>query len=122
VLLERTCTDPLYRKSIRTSMGTVLAMPFAEAEPWPDALRQLARDGWTVLAMTTSPDAPLLREVVPAIADRPVVVVVGSEGEGLTGAALAACTHRARIPMTNTVDSLNVAVATAIALYELSRV
>ena len=131
VLLERTCTDPLYRKAIRTSMGAALSMPFAEAEPWPDALRELARGGtagsdppWVVLAMTPSPDAPALRDLAPTISDRPIVVVVGNEGEGLTSAALDACTHRARIPMTRArdeVDSLNVATATAIALYELSR-
>jgi len=128
VLLEPTCTDPLYRKAIRTSMGAALTMPFARAEPWPDVLRELAGAGpvlsdrpWVVLAMTTSPDAPLLRDIAPAIADRPVVVVVGSEGEGLTDSALAACTHRARIPMTGSVDSLNVATAAAIAMYELRR-
>jgi tRNA G18 (ribose-2'-O)-methylase SpoU len=119
VLLERTCTDPLYRKAIRTSMGAALTMPFAVAEPWPEALRELADDNWIVLAMTTSAGAPPLREITPAIADRPVVVVVGHEGEGLSDAALAACTHRARIPMTSAVDSLNVAIAAAIAVYEL---
>jgi len=128
VLLERTCTDPLYRKAIRTSMGAALSMPFAEAEPWPDVLRDLARGAvgrvlsdppWVVLAMTTSRAAPPLGEIASELLDRPVVVVVGHEGEGLSDAALAACTHRARIPMTNHVDSLNVATAAAIALYEL---
>ena len=118
VLLERTCTDPLYRKAIRTSMGAALALPFAEAEPWPDALRELARDGWVVMAMTPSPTALPMRPLALAIADRPVMVVVGNEGEGISDAALEACTHRARIPMTNAVDSLNVATAAAIALYE----
>jgi tRNA G18 (ribose-2'-O)-methylase SpoU len=124
VLLERTCTDPLYRKAIRTSMGAALTVPFATAEPWPDVLHDLARGlpdtPWVVLAMTTSRAAPPLREIASELFDRPVVVVVGHEGEGLSDAALAACTHRARIPMTNNVDSLNVATAAAIALYELS--
>jgi tRNA G18 (ribose-2'-O)-methylase SpoU len=122
VLLERTCTDPLYRKAIRTSMGAVLAMPFATAEPWPDVLRQLAHGGWVVVAMTPSPTALALRPLALAISNRPIVVVVGNEGEGLTEAALAACTHRARIPMSSHVDSLNVATAAAIALYELNQV
>jgi tRNA G18 (ribose-2'-O)-methylase SpoU len=74
-----------------------------------------------VLAMTTSREAPPLRAIASELVERPVVVVVGHEGEGLSDAALDACTHRARIPMTNAVDSLNVATATAIALYELSR-
>ncbi len=128
VLLERTCTDPLYRKAIRTSMGATLTMPFAEAEPWPEVLRELAGAGpvlsdrpWVVLAMTTSPDAPPLREIAADLSSHPVVIVVGHEGDGLSDAALAACTHRARIPMTSNVDSLNVATAAAIAMYELRR-
>lgn len=136
VLLERTCTDPLYRKAIRTSMGAALTVPFATADPLPEVLREVVRGSvepvlrdlpapsdppWVVLALTISPAAPPLREIVPAISDRPVVVVVGNEGEGLTDAALDACTHRARIPMTSAVDSLNVATAAAIALYELNQ-
>ena len=119
VLLDRACTDPLYRKAIRTSMGAALTVPFAEAEPLPDALSEAAHEGWVVMAMTPSPTALPLRPLVLAIADRPVVVVVGNEGEGLSDAALDACTHRARIPMMSHVDSLNVATAAAIALYEL---
>jgi tRNA G18 (ribose-2'-O)-methylase SpoU len=128
VLLERNCIDPLYRKAIRTSMGAALTMPYAEAEPWPEVLRELGSVGpvlsdrpWVVLAMTPSSDAPELRQLAPTISNRPIAIVVGNEGEGLSDAALAACTHRARIPMTTRVDSLNVAVATAIALYELTR-
>jgi tRNA G18 (ribose-2'-O)-methylase SpoU len=125
VLLERTCTDPLYRKAIRTSMGAVLTMPFAEAEPWPDVLTQLARENWKVVAMTPSRDAPPLSQIAEDVSARPFVVVVGHEGDGLSEAALAACTHHARIPMTRAhargnVDSLNVATAAAIALYELN--
>jgi tRNA G18 (ribose-2'-O)-methylase SpoU len=119
VLLDRTSTDPLYRKAIRTSMGAALTMPFAHAEPWPDALYELARHEWAVVAMTPSSTSRSLVEIVPAISDRKVVVVVGHEGEGLSESTLDACTHRARIPMTNNVDSLNVATAAAIALYEL---
>jgi tRNA G18 (ribose-2'-O)-methylase SpoU len=119
VLLDERSTDPLYRKAIRTSMGAALTMPFARAEPWPDVLRDMARDGWAVLAMTPASSAPSLETVVREIAARPVVVVAGHEGEGLSDAALEACTHRARIPMAEGVDSLNVAVAASIALYEL---
>jgi tRNA G18 (ribose-2'-O)-methylase SpoU len=122
VLLERNCIDPLYRKAIRTSMGAALTMPYAGAEPWPDILRELGSVGdppWVVVGMTPSPTALPIRPLALTIADRPVVVVVGNEGEGLSEAALDACTHRARIPMTPSVDSLNVATAAAIALYEL---
>jgi tRNA G18 (ribose-2'-O)-methylase SpoU len=116
VLLERTCTDPLYRKAIRTSMGAALTMPYAEAEPWPEVLRELGRNGWVVIGMTPSPTALPIRPLALTLSDRPVAVVVGNEGEGLSDAA---CTHRARIPMTSSVDSLNVATAAAIALYDL---
>jgi tRNA G18 (ribose-2'-O)-methylase SpoU len=119
VILEQSCTDPLYRKAIRTSMGAALTLPFARAEPWPDMLRELAEGGWVVLAMTPSSSATSLQEISPAIANHPVVVVVGHEGDGLSDAALDACTHHARIPMAGGVDSLNLAVAMAIALYEL---
>lgn len=121
VLLERTCTDPFYRKAIRTSMGAALTVPCAEAAPWPETLSELARDGWVVMAMTPSKTALPLRPLALAIGDRPVVVVVGNEGEGLSDAALHACTHRSCIPMTSHVDSLNVATAAAIAMYELQR-
>lgn len=120
VLLEPGCTDPLYRKAIRTSMGAALSMPFAAAEPWPDVLHELRRDGWVVLAMTPSVRAQPLREIIPTIADRQVVVVMGHEGDGISAEALDACTHHARIPMAGRVDSLNVAVATAIVLYTLT--
>jgi len=120
VLLEQTCTDPLYRKSIRTSMGAALTMPFARAEPWPEALSDMAKDEWVVLALTPSASSPPLRAIAPAISARKVVLVAGHEGEGLSDAALDACTHHARVPMMNEVDSLNVATATAIALYELT--
>jgi len=120
VLLGPSCTDPLYRKAIRTSIGASLVVPFATAEPWPEALVELGRDGWLVIALTPAPDAPLLREVLceRRPGDR-VAIVLGHEGEGLTRAALDAATMRARIPMALGADSLNVATAGAIALYEL---
>jgi tRNA G18 (ribose-2'-O)-methylase SpoU len=127
VLLDRTCADPLYRKAIRTSMGAALSVPFAEAEPWPEALRELAGVGrvlsdppWVVLGMTPAASAPPLHAIAADISSHPVVIVVGHEGDGLSDAALAACTHRARIPMTSNVDSLNVATAAAIAFYEIT--
>ena len=120
VLIGPACADPLYRKAIRTSMGAALLMPFANAEPWPDALRQLQSLGFALVALTPSSDAPQLRDVVAQLAGGPVAIVLGHEGEGLTADAFAACEHRARIPITG-FDSLNVASAAAIALYELKR-
>jgi tRNA G18 (ribose-2'-O)-methylase SpoU len=119
VLLQPDCADPLYRKAIRTSMAASLTMPYARA-PWPDALCELGEEGWATVAMTTASDAPLLRDVAATLPGRPVAIVLGHEGDGLTAEALSACTHRARIAMAHGVDSLNVATAAAIALYELS--
>lgn len=118
VLLQADCADPLYRKAIRTSMAASLTMAYATAR-WPDVLRELAERGWATVAMTPAADAPQIRDVAAALASEPVAIVLGHEGEGLTGDAISACTHRARIAMAHRVDSLNVATAAAIALHEL---
>ena len=120
VLLGPACADPLYRKAIRTSMGAALTLQFADAEPWPAALHDLAARGWVVAALTPARDAIPLRTFAAALSTQPVALVVGHEGEGLSAAAFGACTHRVRIPIHASVDSLNVATAAAIALYELS--
>lgn len=119
VLLDAASTDPLYRKAIRTSMGAALQVPFARIEPWPDALQTLRESGWTLLALTPAAAATL--PAAAAAAGRRIALVVGHEGEGLTAAALARCDCHARIPMAAGIDSLNVATAAAIALYELHR-
>jgi tRNA G18 (ribose-2'-O)-methylase SpoU len=123
VLLDPDSTDPLYRKAIRTSMGAALQVPFARAEPWPAVLRTLAARGFATLALTPASTAPSLAAAIADAAggSRPVALVLGHEGEGLTAGAIDACTHRARIPIASGVDSLNVAAAAAIALYELRR-
>ena len=117
-VLLQACADPLYRKAIRTSMAAALTVPYATV-PWPDALCELASKGWATVAMTPAGDAPLIRDVVAALTDRPIAIVLGQEGDGLTDTALAACTHRARIAMSNSVDSVNVATAAAIAFYAM---
>jgi tRNA G18 (ribose-2'-O)-methylase SpoU len=120
VLLDSASTDPLYRKAIRTSMGAALAIPFARAEPWPGVLRDLGADGFAVVAMTPAVDAMPLRECAGRITGRRVAIVLGHEGDGLSGAALEACEYQARIPMAPGVDSLNVASAAAVAMYEFA--
>lgn len=120
VLLGPSCADPLYRKAIRTSMGAVLTVPFADADPWPATLNDLVADGWALAALTPVHDAMPLRDFSSATRPLRVAVVVGHEGDGLTDAALAACEYRVRIPIRPSVDSLNVATAAAIALYELN--
>ena len=122
VLIGPACADPLYRKAIRTSMGAALTMPFADADAdsWPSALRDLTAEGWTVVALTPASDARQLRDFTSVTRPQRVAIVLGHEGEGLTAEALAACEFRVRIPIRASVDSLNVATAAAIALYELS--
>lgn len=120
VLLDPASSDPLYRKAIRTAMGATLDLPWVRAKPWPDALSLCAASGVAVVALTRHPDAASLREVAASLGATPVVVLVGSEGQGLSAAALGHATHRARIPMAPGCDSLNVAVAAGIALFELA--
>ena len=121
ILVGPACADPLYRKAIRTSMGAALTIPFAGAEPWPSVLTLLAADGWVVAALTPAADAEPLRAFATSCRADRVALVVGHEGSGLSGPAIGRCTHRVRIPIGAGVDSLNVAAATAIALYEVSQ-
>ena len=118
VLLDPTSADPLYRKAIRTSMGAALSVPFARLEPWPDALKDLANQGFRVLALTPRADARSLDDVVRDLPPR-WILLAGAEGRGLSDAALAIADVPVRIPTTTAVDSLNVTVATAIALSRL---
>jgi tRNA G18 (ribose-2'-O)-methylase SpoU len=121
VLLEASCADPLYRKAIRTSMGASLQIGFAPDVPWPGTLRGLRDDGWLVVGLTPSDDAEPLERALDAPPGTRVAFVLGHEGDGLTPAAMAACTRLARIPMAAGVDSLNVSMAAGIALYERTR-
>ena len=116
VLIGPGCADPLYRKAIRTSMGTALSLPFAELTPWPECLDRLSDVGVALVGLTPAAAAAPLADVASAVAGRPVALLLGHEGDGLSAEALARCAHHARIPTTGAVDSLNVAVAAAIAL------
>jgi len=119
VLLADGCADPLYRRSVRVSMGTVLLMPFA-AMPgtWADRVELLHGKGFTVAALTPRAAATPLRHA--DLAGRRIALVLGSEGPGLSEDALNAVDLQLRIPMAAGVDSLNVATAGAIAFAELS--
>ena len=117
VLLTQACSDPLYRRAIRVSMGTVFQVPWTYLpEGWPQTLRAL---GFTTAAMALCDAslpiyAPQLKR-----ADR-LAVVLGTEGDGLAESTIAACDCTVRIPMTHGVDSLNVAAASAVAFYQLA--
>ena len=116
VLLGTGCSDPLYRRSVRVSMGHVLAVPFAPLAPWPDGLKLLRDNGFQVLAMTPSDSSVPVSEV--DFGER-VAILLGSEGPGLSPEAIAAADAAVRIPMSGGVDSLNVATAGAVAFYAL---
>ena len=116
VLLSPRCCDPLYRKSIRVSMGTALRIPFARLEPWPDALARIRRAGFTLVALTPDPGAVSIDQLPPI--PRPALLL-GAEGSGLTKEAVSAAGLRVRIPIDPQVDSLNVVVAAGIALQRL---
>ena len=116
VLLGGGCADPLYRRSVRVSMGHVLSVPFTTLTPWPEGLKVLQDNGFTVIALTPSGSSELSSVAAPAKA----AVMLGSEGPGLTPEAVAAADVAVRIPMAGGVDSLNVATAGAVAFYALA--
>jgi tRNA G18 (ribose-2'-O)-methylase SpoU len=115
VVLSPGSADPLYRKVVRVSMGGSVAVPFVETPAWPDALARVRAAGFTIVALTTRGGTDV------AAIERPskVALLLGSEGDGLTDAALAHADVRATIPMAPGVDSLNVVVACGIALDRL---
>jgi len=125
ILLSPRCADPLYRKAIRVSMGHALRVPFARLPDWPAGLADVKAAGYRVIALSPEPGAADLHDLearLRADAHPPrLALLLGTEGAGLTPAALAAADERIRIPMAPGVDSLNVAVAAAIALHRLVR-
>jgi tRNA G18 (ribose-2'-O)-methylase SpoU len=120
MLLDATCADPLYRRSVRVSLGQVLHVPFARLAPWPEGLDILRRARFELVALTPSADAAPIDEVVAQLGDR-IALLVGAEGPGLSPPALAAADRRARIPMAAGVDSINVATAAAVAFHVVTR-
>jgi tRNA G18 (ribose-2'-O)-methylase SpoU len=121
VLLSPTCCDPFYRKAIRTSMASVLRVPFARADAWPEELLRLRAAGFTIAALTPREPAETLTSFAAGALPERIALVVGTEGTGLTAAVEALADRRVRIPIVDGVDSLNVAVAVGIALYVLTR-
>ena len=121
VLLSPTCCDPLYRKAIRTSMGATLTVPFARAgtDDWPGALTRVRAVGFTIVALTPREPSETLESFVARPLPPRLALIVGTEGAGLTAVVEAAADYRVRIPISAGVDSLNLAVASGIALHEL---
>jgi tRNA G18 (ribose-2'-O)-methylase SpoU len=120
VLITPRCADPLYRRSVRVSMGTVLQIPWTRLPDWPDGRAVLTKLGFSLAALALAPDAIALDEYAAAPPEK-IALVVGTEGDGLSRAALDAADTVVTIPMMHGVDSLNVASASAVALYALLR-
>jgi tRNA G18 (ribose-2'-O)-methylase SpoU len=120
LLIDPTCTDPYSRRTVRVSMGEVLTLPIARAtvDAWPGVLDEVRRTGFEVWAMTPATTAADLWNV--AVPDR-LAVALGAEGPGLTAAVLAAADRCVRIPISPSVDSLNVGHAAAVTFAAITR-
>ena len=128
MLLTPACSDPLYRRAIRVSMGTVFQVPWTflgkgetDGEEWPETgMERLRRLGFRTVAMALREDSVGLDD--PRLkAEEKLAVILGTEGDGLADGTIAACDYTVRIPMSHGVDSLNVAAASAVAFWELGR-
>lgn len=125
VLLTPACSNPLYRRSIRVSMGTVFQIPWAflgdKSEDWPDQGMSLLKElGFKTAAMALKDDSVSIDDPRLAAQEK-LAIILGTEGEGLTDSTIADCDYTVRIPMSHGVDSLNVAAASAVAFWQLTR-
>ena len=123
VLLTPTCCDPLCRRAVRVSMGTVFQVPWtyigAQASDWPQAgLLRLKNLGFQTAAMALSDDSVSIDDAALCAEER-LAVILGTEGDGLADQTVAACDYTVKIPMAHGVDSLNVAAAGAVAFWQL---
>lgn len=121
VLLTPGCSDPLYRRSARVSMGTVFQIPWTFTGDWPgEGMEQLSRLGFRTAAMALSDDSVSIDDR-RLMAEEKLAVILGSEGDGLTETTIARCDYTVKIPMYHGVDSLNVAAASAVAFWQLRK-
>ena len=119
VLLSPSCCDPLNRRAVRVSMGTVFQVPWARLDAWPEGgLARLHELGFQTVAMALTDRSLSIDDPALKAADK-LAIVLGTEGDGLSSETLACCDMTAKIPMFHDVDSLNVAAAGAVAFWEL---
>ncbi|HWM34004.1 MAG TPA: RNA methyltransferase [Pseudolysinimonas sp.] len=118
VLITPRCADPYYRRAVRVSMGTVLQIPWTRLPEWPEGADQLHAAGFELAALALAEDAVDLSDYARDAPDR-IALLLGTEGDGLSAAALASADRVVTIPMSRGVDSLNVAAASAVALWAL---
>ena len=123
VLLTPDCSDPLYRRAVRVSMGTVFQIPWAhigeKSGDWPHpGMELLNKMGFKTVAMALREDAVSIDDPILAAQEK-LAIVLGTEGEGLSSDTIADCDYTARIPMLHGVDSLNAAAASAVAFWQL---
>ena len=116
VLVTPECADPLYRRSIRVSMGTVFQVPWTRIDPWPAGVDALRERGFTVAALALA-DGAVSLDALAASAPERLALVLGTEGDGLSRRVTAAADVVVTIPMAGGVDSLNVAAASAVAFW-----
>ena len=124
VLLTPACSNPLYRRAIRVSMGTVFQIPWTflgndEKETPRSWVQQLKKLGFQTAAMALSDDSVSIRDPRLGDVDK-LAIVLGTEGDGLASKTIADCDYTVRIPMSHGVDSLNVAAASAVAFWQLA--
>ena len=118
VLLTPACSNPLYRRSARVSMGTVFQVPWTYMEEgWIETLRSF---GFKTAAMALSDNSVTIEDLA-LCAEEKLAIVLGTEGDGLAEATIASCDYTVKIPMYHGVDSLNVAAASAVAFWQLGR-
>lgn len=118
VLVTPRCADPLYRRAIRVSMGTVFQVPWTRIDPWPAGIQDLRDLGFTVATLALADDAVSLDDLAADPPER-LALVLGTEGDGLSRRTLEAADLTVTIPMAGGVDSLNVAAAGAVAAWAL---
>ncbi|MDQ7013115.1 MAG: RNA methyltransferase [Planctomycetota bacterium] len=121
VLLSPDCCDPLYRKSLRVSMGHALRLPFARLDPWAEGLEAVRAAGFETIALTPDPAAEDIQQLKQTPNTKPALLL-GAEGPGLAAGTLAGASRRVRIPMAAGADSLNVATSLAVALSHMVRI